>query len=220
MWSVDQVSRYLDVHRTTIQQRTRRFKRLLSDSAAPGPGEERQFTARDVAIMSEIDRLFKSGLTGEDVERQLQEDLDAGAFEGRDGFPPIDFEQRGMVPVEQHVGQVTEAQAAYHSALAELRLAQRKLDEERGMRLESERERGRLAGELARADAALDAAQQQIDAMTQQLAALRTQVGRLEGRGELADHLQRQIDELKAERDEARRALDEERGRRRGWFGR
>lgn len=159
-WTVNDLMQHLGVSRSTIQRRADRFLAARRTDA----GHERLFSAQDVAVMVEVDRLVRAapGASFDEIETNL----DRAQFEAVRQFPRrgqeeeiveaqwLQLEARAQVMIQQYQDRAAELQQqldAKEAELMEARLAIARLEER--VRILTEQgdaaEVRRLIGEIA-----------------------------------------------------------------------
>jgi len=60
---------------STVRRLTSRYADLLSDEATPRPGGRRQFTADDIAILRQANRLTLAGMSDDEIAQRLAQSV-------------------------------------------------------------------------------------------------------------------------------------------------
>jgi DNA-binding transcriptional MerR regulator len=114
-WSVKQVAEQLNIGRSTVQQRADAYSWALSPSASPGKGGTRRFTPKDYAILEEIERLQGLGMSHEQIEADLRQDMQTGRYDMVYDFPQ---EPTGSISIIDHSRVVGQLEAVAKQAMA------------------------------------------------------------------------------------------------------
>lgn len=87
MWYTSNVADHFGIDRKTVHNRAEKFAPFFSESANPGKGKERRFDARDIAVMQFVHERYARNLPTEEVERELQDAIEDGLFDGAHAYP-------------------------------------------------------------------------------------------------------------------------------------
>jgi DNA-binding transcriptional MerR regulator len=126
MWSVKDVTDLIGAGRSTVQQRADAYSWALSDTASPGKGKTRYFSPRDVAIMQDIDRMQREGLSHDQIESFLRNAVDSGQFEDVMAYPDMEPPE-GSISLAEHTRLMGRAEAMIQEAMSRAKAAEGEL---------------------------------------------------------------------------------------------
>lgn len=133
-YQTSHVADTIGVSVSTVRRLCSRYADLLSEDATPRPGGRRQFTAEDIAVLREANRLTLAGMEEEEIAQRLAQSvtLPAEAVTAPTTAPPqlptLSFDTTAL---EDALQRQVDAQDAQTAALMRLATAQEEDTKER-----------------------------------------------------------------------------------------